>query len=57
MRKGLVDKICIRCEGEAQYTLQVYNGEPLREAIAEEDCYLCLPCKIALHLWIERKQV
>jgi hypothetical protein len=46
------DKTCIRCGGKALYTLQVYEGEPLREAIAEEDCELCLPCRIALHLWL-----
>lgn len=54
MTEGLVDKTCIRCEDKAGYTLQVYEGEPLKEAIAEEDCYLCLPCRIALHLWLEK---
>ena len=55
--EALVDKTCIHCGGKAQYTLLIYEGEPLREAIAEEDCPLCLPCRIALHLWLERKQV
>jgi len=49
----VLDKTCIRCGGKAQYALQVYEGEPLSEAIAEEDCYLCLLCRIELHLWIE----
>lgn len=55
MEEVLVGKTCIRCEGKAQYTLQVYEGEPLRETIAEEDCPLCLLCRIALHLWVENK--
>jgi len=53
MIEPLVNKTCIRCGGEANYTLQVYEGEPLRGAIAEEDCPLCLFCRIGLHLWIE----
>ena len=46
-------KSCVRCGAKAQYTLQIYEGEPTREAIAEEDCSLCLFCRIGLHLWLE----
>ena len=54
----LANKKCDRC-GEPvlddYYTLQITPGEPLKEALAEEDCRLCKYCRIECHLWLEAK--
>jgi len=53
-----LEKNCDRCgvPVEEYYTLQVTAGEPLKDSIAEEDCRLCLHCRIELHQWLETKQ-
>lgn len=47
---------CERCGMpiDEYYTLQIYNGEPLKDGIAEEDCQLCLSCRIELDLWLNK---
>jgi len=55
----LTGKRCDRCNSsvtEEYYTLQITAGEPLRDVIAEEDCQLCLNCRIEFHQWLEAKR-
>lgn len=53
-KEYLTGKRCDRCGKpvEEYYTLQVTDGEPLKDGIAEEDCRLCFYCRIELHQWL-----